>query len=356
VSRKTLVQNLLLVLASLAIAVIFAEILLRVMLPPPIVWKYPQERYLFDPEIGHRLKPNQQSFTHDKMVNINSQGIRDAEYSHEPARQVTRILALGDSQTFGNGIAIEDTWPKQLERELNNAGNYEVLNGGLPASDTWQHEILLQRLMSIYNPDIVVLAFYVNDIVSKPATIRNVQGDDTHSASRRLVYLLKQSALLLSLRTAYDTVMQMITPRRDFLLQSSILSGESNPVIDKRWEQVRWSLSTMKEVTAKNNIGFLVVSLPRRDQVDGRLPAEKYNGRLSEVIERTGVRFMNLLGPLQEAYKEYGKALFIPWDGHNTAIANRVIAEQVATAIPGLIAGGNRGADSVNRVTSPSPY
>ena len=99
-------------------------------------------------------------------------------------------------------------------------------------------------------------------------------------------------------------------------------------------------MSAMKEVTAGNNVDFLVVSLPRRDQVDGRLPAEKYNERLSAVMKRADVKFMNMLGPLQRVYKEYGKALFIPWDGHNSAIANRVIAGEVAAAIPGLIAGG----------------
>lgn len=340
-NRKALVQNFLLVLGSLIFTAILAEILLRVLLPSPIVWKYPQERYLFDPEIGHRLIPNHQAFTHDKTVTVNSQGSRDAEYSKEPAEQVTRILALGDSQTFGNGITIEDTWPKQLERELNAqavTGGYEVLNGGLPASDTWQHEILMKRLMSAYNPDMVVLAFYVNDFVSKPTSVMNLQGDDTDSPDRRLVYLLKRSALLLSMRAAYDAIRLPSFSPDGFRLWDALLAGESNPEIDRRWEQVERSLLEMKEAAARNDVGFLVVSLPRRDQVDGRLPAGKYNARLSAVMERTGVRFINLLGPLQRAFREHGKALFIPWDGHNTAIANRVIAKEISLAIPGLSA------------------
>lgn len=341
-NRKTVVQNLLLTLGSLFFAIIVAEIVLRVILPSPIIWKNPQEKYLFDPEIGFRLKPNQHAYTHDEPVDINSQGIRDAEYSSTPGMQVTRILALGDSQTFGNGLTLADTWPKQLERELNDrttAGNFEVLNGGLPASDTWQHEILLQRLMTEYNPDIVILAFYVNDIVSRPAVIRHAQDDSTTPMDLRLVYLLKRSALLLSLRNAYDSLMQMVAPSRAFLMSKEVLAGVSNPEIDKRWEQVNKSLSAMKDLTETNNITFLVVSLPRRDQVDGRLPSEKYNQRLSAVMKNAGVRFINLLGPLQEAYKVYGKSLFIPWDGHNTAIANRVIAKNVAAAIPGLVSG-----------------
>lgn len=339
-NRKILVQNLLLVLGSFIFTALLAEILLRILLPSPIVWKYPQERYLHDPEIGHSLRPNHQAFTHDKAVTINSQGIRDAEYNNEPAEQVTRILALGDSQTFGNGITNEDTWPKQLEHELNGqavAGSYEVLNGGLPSSDTWQHEILLQRLMSVYHPDIVVLAFYVNDIVSKPVSVRNVQGDDVDSINRRLIYLLKRSALLLSIKTTYDSIRLSSFPPDSYRLQKALLAGESNPEIDTRWEQVEHSLLVMKEATARSNVGFLVVSLPRRDQVDGRLPAGKYNTQLSAVMERAGVRYINLLGPLQQAYRKHGKALFIPWDGHNTAIANRVIAEEVAAAMPNLM-------------------
>ena len=340
VNRKTLFGNIFLVLGALLFAAILSEILLRMILPTPVIWKYPQESYLFDPESGHRLKPNQQSFTHDKLVTTNSQGIRDSDYSREPARQVTRIIALGDSQTFGNGLAIEDTWPKQLERKLNGqagAGRYEVLNGGLPGSDTWQHEILLQRLLSTYNPRIVVLAFYVNDIVSRPASIRNMQGDEIGSVGWRLVYLLKQSAFLLTMRNAYDAVMQSLVPRGDFLLQNAVLAGESNPEIERRWGQVERSLLNMRDVTAMSNVRFLVVSLPRRDQVDGRLKTEKYNERLSMVINKTGVKYLNMLGPMQNAYKEHGKALFIPWDGHNTSIANRVIAWKIAESIPGLM-------------------
>jgi lysophospholipase L1-like esterase len=341
VNRKILVQNLLLVLGAFIFAALVAEILLRILLPTPIVWKYPQERYLFDPEIGHRLQANQEAFTQGKTVTINSQGIRDAEYNSEPAAWITRILALGDSQTFGNGIASEDTWPKQLEQVLNSqagAEDYEVLNGGLPASDTWQHKILMKRLMSAYNPDIVVLAFYVNDVASKPKSVMNFQGDDTDPTDLRLVYLLKRSALLLSMRTAYDAIRQSTYPPDGFRLWNALLAGESNPEIDRRWEQVEHSLLEMKETAARNDVGFLVVSLPRRDQVDGRLPAEKYNKRLSAVMKRTGVRFINLLGPLQQAYKEHGKELFIPWDGHNTAIANRVIANEISLAISRLSA------------------
>ena len=45
---------------------------------------------------------------------------------------------------------------------------------------------------------------------------------------------------------------------------------------------------------------------------------------------------MNLLDRLQAEYKKYGKALFIPWDGHNTGISNGAVADEIAVVIPGL--------------------
>jgi hypothetical protein len=154
----------------------------------------------------------------------------------------------------------------------------------------------------------------------------------------RLIYFVKKSALMLALREAFYAMKQLFFPNEWFLQQDAILRGESDLDIEARWQQVEQSISAMKETAERENVGFIVVSMPRRDQVSGRFPAEKYNIRLSAVMKRTGVRFMNLLAPLQQAYKEHGKALFIPWDGHNAAIANRVIAGEIAAAIPGLMA------------------
>ncbi len=46
-----------------------------------------------------------------------------------------RIIALGDSVTFGWGVAEEDAWPARLQHHLTEAGlEVEVLNAGVPAS------------------------------------------------------------------------------------------------------------------------------------------------------------------------------------------------------------------------------
>lgn len=67
-------------------------------------------------------------------VMINAEGLRDYEYDYQRPAGVTRILALGDSVTFGWGVKLEDTYPKVLERLLNGGESrdrYEVLNCGV---------------------------------------------------------------------------------------------------------------------------------------------------------------------------------------------------------------------------------
>lgn len=328
---KSFIYSFILLLCSIIISAAIAEIALRLVLPSPTSWKHPQEQYEYDPEIGHWLKPDQKAFTHDKLVEINSLGIRDREYTSNPASGTYRILAVGDSQTFGNGLASTDTWPKQLEHVLNKNNNtqFEVINSGLPGSDTWQHEIILQRMLKNYNPTTIVLAFYVNDVVKKgtPSFPKKHQGKDIEN---QIAYLLKKSVLLLTLRNTYTSVKQTLNPGKHFLQAQALLKNETNREIDERWEQVKKSFLAIKTLCDNNNVNLLIASLPRRDQVDGRLSAEGYNNRLESIAGQYHIPIINLHAPLQKSYLEHGKALFIPWDGHNSAITNNIIAHEIA--------------------------
>ena len=326
--------NIILLLCSVLFAVLMSELVLRIVLPAPIVWKYPQEKYAYDPEIGHRLIRDQRAFTHDKPVRINSVGIRDSDYQSEASPGAYRILALGDSQTFGNGLGLVDTWPKQLETMLNKDGKLhaEVINGGIPGTDTWQHEIILQRLVSAYSTDAIILAFYVNDVV-KSFTPAHVHEHRKNSLMVRAGYLMRRSALLLTLHSAIKKIRQTRTPSWQYLQQNMLLMGESNPDIEGRWSQVERSLAEMKKISNANKIDLMILAIPRRDQVDGRMPWKGYYARLESIANRCDIPIFSTLEPLQEAYQQYGKSLFIPWDGHNTRIANMVIANEAADTV-----------------------
>lgn len=102
---------------------------------------------------------------------FNSLGFKDSEWKLEKPNNTYRIIALGDSMTKGAFVGNNATWPSQLEEKLNNLGlnkKFEVLNMGGPAFDTNTYEEYrrLKNTSLSYNPDMVILQYYSNDLRS----------------------------------------------------------------------------------------------------------------------------------------------------------------------------------------------
>ena len=337
-----LAPNLALLGLSLTVAIGGLELSLRALYPPPARFLYPQESYDFASEIGYRLRPGQKAFTHDRPVHINSLGLRDGEIATEIAPGRRRVLTLGDSQTFGNGLDLADTWPKQLERMLGTSGRttWEVVNGGIPGTDTWQHEILLRRLLAKLNPQVVVLAFYVNDVTPRydPRTID--ASAQTNTWRKRLAYLLKRSAVLTWIYWREFVPWSGPAPERERSVEEAVLDGHNDPRAERGWQQVEQSLAAMKVACDARHVTLLVAILPRRDQVSGLHAGRAYNARALSTSAALGIEAIDLLDDLSAAYRVDGNALFIPWDGHDSAIANRVIATRLASILIRLDARG----------------
>jgi lysophospholipase L1-like esterase len=331
-----------LLLASLGFTAALLEAGLRLVYPPPLHFRYPQESYDFDPEIARALRPRQHAWTHDQPVAVNSRGLRDAEYAAQPAPGVRRVLALGDSQTFGNGIALANTWPKQLEavlgREPGSPARWEVLNAGIPGTDTWQHEVLLSRLVAGYAPHAVVLGFYVNDVSPRWQPDPAAGRAQSNSLGKRLGYLGKRSVLASLVHQRLQLLHQDSESERGRDFERYVLTGEPSPEVESGWAQVERSLAAMKSLCDAHGAAFLLAVLPRRDQVSGAEGARAYNERLAAIAPRLGIPLVDLLPDLADAYARDGQALFLAWDGHNSPLANRVVAERLAARLEGLFA------------------
>src|SRR5207253_2094656 len=69
--------------------------------------------------IVYELKPNVRGRFMGQPLLINSQGLRDYEYTRRKEPGTFRIVGVGDSSLFGWGVPIEDSGLKVLERRLN---------------------------------------------------------------------------------------------------------------------------------------------------------------------------------------------------------------------------------------------
>ena len=101
-----------------------------------------QEGFISDSELGWRLPMNQTMRWRGVPAKINSLGLR----SPEPSRKKkTKVLIVGDSSVFGDGVPDQHTMSSQLERILGQ--EYNVQNGGVPGFTCLQSQILYNRIV-----------------------------------------------------------------------------------------------------------------------------------------------------------------------------------------------------------------
>jgi lysophospholipase L1-like esterase len=173
--------SLLTLLASLALSLAMAEAMLRLFFPvsfrepprsrPGDVWMELLHRRSALPGLSYELTPSMEKRSHGTVVRTNSHGMREREIPIEKPDSVVRIAALGDSYTFGFGVAARQTWPRVLEGLLGQdprGRRFEVLNFGVGGYSTHDEAVLLRYRALAWNPDLVVVGYVLNDPEDEP--------------------------------------------------------------------------------------------------------------------------------------------------------------------------------------------
>jgi hypothetical protein len=178
---KSRLQTCALFLGSCAFAGLLGEFLVRLVSPQPIL-----PRYVTEAPYGIRTNIPGISYQHtspDYRIDfrINAQGMRsDREYVVPKPPGTVRIIGLGDSFTMGYEVDLEDTYLYQLERVLHDRGhrNVEVLNLAVSGFGTAEEMLKLEHEGLAYEPDIVVLGYFNNDVENNlVSNLFRVEGD-----------------------------------------------------------------------------------------------------------------------------------------------------------------------------------
>jgi hypothetical protein len=131
------------------------------------------------------------------LYSFNSLGLRDDESVLRPSAGCRRILAVGDSFTFGQGVAIGQTYPKRMEALLNrrtSGQRYQVINAGRTGASTVTELAFLKEHGLRLGPDLVLIQFYLNDV----ALVRRAPARGT--PTDRLRRMVRRSYVLFFLR------------------------------------------------------------------------------------------------------------------------------------------------------------
>ena len=152
-------KNIIILIVSIILILLVTEIVIRVIVGP------------YSTQDGNCIASKKFS---QKYYRYQKDALRqDKEFSTAKDKNVFRILVLGDSFTFGQGLkSISDTYPKILENKLNSMKSdtrYEVINAGQMALETVDELNFLKAKGLAYQPDIIILGYVYNDAIPDPA-------------------------------------------------------------------------------------------------------------------------------------------------------------------------------------------
>jgi lysophospholipase L1-like esterase len=338
---KRWLANLVVMVVAAAVPCLLAEAGLRLVAPPADsadLWrKLPSA-------VEWSGRPNVRGVHAGVPVSFNGLGYRDAERATQPAPGAVRVLALGDSVTFGMGVSQERTYPRQTEALLStlHGGPVEVLNLGMPGYNTLHQLAQLRELGLALQPKVVVVGFLYNDIeLSSAQKGAGVAPPQEQSLPRKVKSAVNAAALWLKQHSLF---VAWLSPRLGNVLRPLGVKGlgqvgevkdqyvDSNP----NWQRMQQALLEMKQLTAERGIELVVMIIPAMARFsEATYPIKEYHQAVAGFCRSNGIKVLDLLPAF---WGGDGTQYWISaTDGHPNAQGQRIIAEALAGYLAPLL-------------------
>jgi lysophospholipase L1-like esterase len=134
----------------------------------------------------------------------------------EKKARTFRIIALGDSLTYGYGVAREDTYPSVLEQELQKSFRVEVLNLGVSGAQSEDVYKILQRHLPVLQPDLVLYGVCLNDFL--PSGVGQYESNRSYQVPLPYKdHLINKTLTGKLLERQYDGLLMRLELRVDFI-------------------------------------------------------------------------------------------------------------------------------------------
>lgn len=259
---------------------------------------------------------------------LNLEGFRDYNHSLQKSNDIFRIIALGDSFTFGQGIyKLEDTHPKKLEELLNKnfeEKRYEVLNFGKRGINTKDELKVLEDYGLKYNPDLVIINFYIDD-----ADFEGYNGLNFIENKYKQMYpfLEKNNKKFPHFYYLILGKINSLIYKNKLLKHKSYFTHLKEVYQSKNWEEEKGILKEIKILGNKNNFKIAIVIFPILSDQPNKSGLKEIYSAIQKDLEQEGFLVLNLY----HSYNEYDfKSLWIStWDSHPNEKGHEIAAKAI---------------------------
>ena len=298
-----------LLVLSLAAALLLGEILARLLPPASDATGYPPvaER--------HARRP------------LNSQGYRDLERAVPKPEGVRRVVCIGDSFTWGVSVLFDDAWPQRVERALSRerGERWESVNLAEPGLNAVQEASRLDSEGFAYGPDVVVVAYVLNDSEDETAAEARRAADWVEEQRRaESPSLLDRSALARLVRTR---VFATLENRRRVEGFRSMYAADF-----PGWIAAQGALRAMGGLCRERGVPLVVAIFPLfGNPLDDRYPFADLHAKITQAAAVGGAKVVDLL----PEYRGLDWRLLVvngAADEHPNEIAHRIAAQAIFRA------------------------
>ena len=384
---KKFAKNVVTLLFSILFCIAVAEIAFRIALQEELKPIDLSDYMTYDSLLGWKHKPNSESTLatseFQTRIKINSNGVRGPEVSYAKAENERRILILGDSFAEGYTVDLEERFSNLLEKQLNVTAEsrISVINLGVSGYSNDQELLQFQYEGKKYQPYIVILLVYYNDIIlnirnkhwrgSKPAfelagtelvltntpvpqrtMVKGVKGwlysnSQLYRFTRRAV---RNNHYLLSLGIRIGLAdEESLAVSAEFNVYARSYDAQTSYA----WKVTERIIQELDDDVAKAGAELLIAYVPSRAAVyseDWKALRRRYGkssdewnvnrvaGELADICERNGVPFLDLTSALQVAAADLDrkeKRVYFEKDAHWTPEGNAHVAQALARFLNG---------------------
>jgi lysophospholipase L1-like esterase len=342
--RRSIAVDATVLAVTMLLLIPVAEILVRVVSPQTLPSQefirgfVLEGMYVADEHAGYRLAPEYSGKIDRNGIvttfSTNSLGLRGDEIGEKVG---VRILAFGDSFTWGWGVDQGEEWVHVVGDELRrrtSSDAIEALNAGVNGYGTENEKLLFEEMGERIQPDVVLLGFFANDYTDNLLgahgvyTVRDgfLFDDFTHRYYQE--NFLARSSHLYRLVTAAWSAAHL---KWFGGVPTARVGRQFTPAdFDKGRELSLTHILAMRDHAASIGARFAVLWLPADVYAMARRRPEDIPLRhaLQASVAEAGIPSLDLLPIVEQEQRIPG--LYLPGDGHLSVRGNRVVGRAVA--------------------------
>lgn len=157
--------------------------------------------------------------------------------------QNAKILAFGDSITYGFGTTTTNSYPSKLSTLV----SQKIINAGLNGDTTEYGLFRLPKLLKEYDVELILLCFGANDI------IQDIPHQTIKANLKKMIFLAKEKNINIILIAVPDVTLSKLAPLK---LYQEISQEEDIELIEDLLSEVLTTSSLKSDFVHPNKSGY----------------------------------------------------------------------------------------------------